>query len=222
MEIAWQLNGETADERFTISWIESGGPPVAAPSQRGFGSTVIKSMTELSLDGEVQLDFAPSGLIWRLSCPATRILKSRHVIGNANMNKRVLVVEDDAMIALDIARELTDAGLEVVGPAISVAKALRLIGDYGCDAAVLDVNLGNNETSEPVARELRARSTPFVVLSGYSSEQHPPGLPRRARAVETRSSRYTCCRATQMHGRSLTLSQGPTQLGSGSISVHVC
>ena len=92
------------------------------------------------------------------------------------MNKRVLVVEDDAMIALDIARELTDAGLEVVGPAISVAKALRLIGDYGCDAAVLDVNLGNNETSEPVARELRARSTPFVVLSGYSSEQHPPGL----------------------------------------------
>ena len=92
------------------------------------------------------------------------------------MNTRVLVVEDDALIALDIARQLTDAGLQVVGPAISVAKALRLIGGDGCDVAVLDVNLGSKETSEPIACELRARGTPFVVLSGYSSEQHPSGL----------------------------------------------
>ena len=91
------------------------------------------------------------------------------------MNTRVLVVEDDALLALDIVRLLEDAGLEVVGPATSVAKALRLIGDHGCDVAVLDVNLGK-ETSEPIACELQARGTPFVVLSGYSSEQHPPGL----------------------------------------------
>jgi len=93
----------------------------------------------------------------------------------SHMNTRVLVVEDDALIALDIARQLTDAGLQVVGPAISVAKARRLIEETGCDVAVLDVNLGN-ETSEPIARDLRARGTPFVVLSGYASEQHPPGL----------------------------------------------
>jgi DNA-binding response OmpR family regulator len=91
------------------------------------------------------------------------------------MIKRVLVVEDDAVLALDIAQQLTAAGLEVIGPAISVAKALRLIGQTGCDVAVLDVNLGS-ETAEPVALELRARGTPFVVLSGYSSEQHPPGF----------------------------------------------
>jgi DNA-binding response OmpR family regulator len=88
------------------------------------------------------------------------------------MTKRVLVVEDDALLGLDILDQLTDAGFEVVGPAISVAKALRLIDDIGCDAAVLDVNLGS-ETAEPVALELRARRIPFVVLSGYSSEQHP-------------------------------------------------
>jgi DNA-binding response OmpR family regulator len=91
------------------------------------------------------------------------------------MNTRVLVVEDDALLALDIARQLADAGLEVVGPATSVTKALGLIGKIGCDVAVLDVNLGK-ETAEPVARELRVRGTPFVVLSGYSSEQHPPGF----------------------------------------------
>src|ERR1700730_12423629 len=91
------------------------------------------------------------------------------------MSTRVLVVEDDALLALDIARQLADAGLEVVGPATSVAKALGLVGKIGCDVAVLDVNLGK-ETAEHVARELRARGTPFVVLSGYSSEQHPPGF----------------------------------------------
>jgi DNA-binding response OmpR family regulator len=91
------------------------------------------------------------------------------------MSRRVLVVEDDALIALDIAHELADAGLEVIGPATSVAKALELVAANGCDVAVLDVNLGK-ETSAPVASELRKRGTPFIVLSGYSSEQHPPEL----------------------------------------------
>ena len=91
------------------------------------------------------------------------------------MSKRVLVVEDDALLGLDIAEQLADAGFEVIGPAISVAKAFRLMEQTACDVAVLDVNLGN-ETAEPVAIELRARGTPFVVLSGYSSDQHPPGF----------------------------------------------
>ena len=105
------------------------------------------------------------------------------------MNKRVLVVEDDGLLALDIANYLSDAGLEVVGPAASVTTALKLVSKTGCDVAVLDVNLGS-ENSGPVARELRARGTPFVVLSGYSSEQHPsefqgaPLLSKPARPAE--------------------------------------
>jgi DNA-binding response OmpR family regulator len=91
------------------------------------------------------------------------------------MSKRVLVVEDDALLGLDIAEQLADAGFRVIGPATSVAKAFSLMQEFGCDAAVLDVNLGN-ETAEPIAIELRARGTPFIVLSGYSSEQHPPGF----------------------------------------------
>jgi DNA-binding response OmpR family regulator len=91
------------------------------------------------------------------------------------MSKRVLVVEDDALLGLDIAQQLTGAGFDVVGPATSVVKAIRLMDEKGCDVAVLDVNLGR-ETAEPVALALRARRTPFVVLSGYSGEQHPPGF----------------------------------------------
>ena len=83
VKVAWQVNNGVADERFTMSWSEHGGPQVAAPAHRGFGSTVIKSMAELSLDGSVQLEFAPSGLIWRLTCPATRILNSVGANGSA-------------------------------------------------------------------------------------------------------------------------------------------
>ena len=97
-------------------------------------------------------------------------------MSQATLEIRVLVVEDNALIALDVSRQLTDAGFQVVGPATSVTKALKLIADQGCDIAVLDVNLGDKETSEPIAHALRARGTPFIVLSGYMREQHPPGL----------------------------------------------
>jgi DNA-binding response OmpR family regulator len=113
------------------------------------------------------------------------------------MSKRVLVVEDDALLGLDLAQQLTDAGLEVIGPATSVVKAIRLLDERGCDVAVLDVNLGR-ETAEPVALELRARRTPFVVLSGYCGEQHPAGfqgaplLLKPARPKDLLSMLYKC------------------------------
>jgi len=86
---------------------------------------------------------------------------------------RVLVVEDEFMIGLDIGQQLADAGFEVVGPAPSVAKALRFVAEPGCDVAVLDVNLGS-ETSEPIAWKLRASGKPFVVLTGYSTDNLRP------------------------------------------------
>jgi DNA-binding response OmpR family regulator len=89
------------------------------------------------------------------------------------MSPRVLIVEDEFFIALDIGQQLADAGFEVVGPAPSVAKAMKLEADPGCDVAILDVNLGG-ETSEPVAQKLRESGKPFVVLSGYASDNRLP------------------------------------------------
>jgi PAS domain S-box-containing protein len=71
VKIGW--GAERLEGRFTMIWVEHGGPPVFASARRGFGSSVIKSMAELSLDGQVELDFAPSGLIWRLSCPLAKV-----------------------------------------------------------------------------------------------------------------------------------------------------
>ena len=63
--------------RFTISWLEDGGPPVTAPARRGFGSTVIGQMCRMGLDATVDLDYAPTGLSWRLECPVESALEPR-------------------------------------------------------------------------------------------------------------------------------------------------
>ena len=75
-------------------------------------------------------------------------------------------------MAMDLAEQLQERGFEVVGPHADVASALTSVETSGCDAAVLDINLGP-ETSEQVAERLRARQVPFVVISGYDMAQRP-------------------------------------------------
>jgi two-component sensor histidine kinase len=70
VDICW-TDGET----FTMSWVERQGPPVSTPERRGFGTTVMEAMAERSVDGTVDLDYAPSGLAWRLTCPAANALE---------------------------------------------------------------------------------------------------------------------------------------------------
>jgi two-component sensor histidine kinase len=71
VEIGWGTDGDT----FTMRWIERSGPPVSGPKQRGFGTTVMETMVERSVDGAVELDYAASGLTWRLTCPAANALE---------------------------------------------------------------------------------------------------------------------------------------------------
>jgi CheY-like chemotaxis protein len=80
--------------------------------------------------------------------------------------RRILVVEDEIFVAMLVESLLLDLGCDVVGPAASVADALALASDERLDAAVLDVNLGN-ERVFPVADSLSASSVPFVFVTGY-------------------------------------------------------
>jgi PAS domain S-box-containing protein len=72
VDVRWERDGDT----LTMNWTERGGPPVTAPKRRGFGTVVIEAMTERSVDGAVELDYAPLGVIWRLTCPAANALES--------------------------------------------------------------------------------------------------------------------------------------------------
>jgi PAS domain S-box-containing protein len=75
--IAWDLTRTgLSDERFTLSWVESGGPPVEIPHRHGFGTFVIEEMPTFQLDADVDLSYLPSGLKWQLDCPAAGVLSS--------------------------------------------------------------------------------------------------------------------------------------------------
>lgn len=79
---------------------------------------------------------------------------------------RILIVEDEYLIALELDTELTTAGYRVIGPVPDVSAALELLREERPDAAILDVNLAG-EWVTPVAEVLRAMSVPFILASGY-------------------------------------------------------
>jgi DNA-binding response OmpR family regulator len=80
--------------------------------------------------------------------------------------RRILVVEDEYLIASEVKRWLLAAGSEVLGPVPSVDQALDLIEDDRPDAAVLDVNLGDGDTVYPVADKLSGLGVPFLFATG--------------------------------------------------------
>jgi CheY-like chemotaxis protein len=88
--------------------------------------------------------------------------------------RRILVVEDEYMVAQDFRSELEDAGALVLGPTPSVAGAMALLSRAAVpDAAILDVNLGG-EMVFPVAEVLRERGIPFIFATGYDRWSLPP------------------------------------------------
>ncbi len=84
--------------------------------------------------------------------------------------KRILIVEDEPLIAMMLEDFLDALDYRVAGTADSVATALELIGQGGCDAAILDVNLRAGETSWPIADKLAEAGTPFVIATGGSGD----------------------------------------------------
>lgn len=92
--------------------------------------------------------------------------------------RRILVVEDEALVAMLVEDALLEAGFEVIGPARSVAQALDLLTGDAPSAAVLDLNLAG-ESSVAVADALSEAGIPFVVATGYGAA----GLPASHKTV---------------------------------------
>jgi len=84
------------------------------------------------------------------------------------VGSRVLVVEDEAILAFALEDMLADLGCEVVGPALRLPEAFSLVQREHLDAAVLDVNIGGDR-SYGVAEDLERRGVPFIFATGYGS-----------------------------------------------------
>ena len=90
--------------------------------------------------------------------------------------QRLLVVEDELLVALDIETILSDAGLIVIGPASSAEEALELIVGSPPDAALIDANL-SGQPIDAVAQALSDRGIPFAYVTGYDRESLPRNHP---------------------------------------------
>jgi CheY-like chemotaxis protein len=86
--------------------------------------------------------------------------------------KRILVVEDEALVAMLLEDVLADLGCEVVGPAMRLAEGLHLAQMNGLDAAILDINLAG-ERSYPIADLLEEKSVPILFVTGYGHSGRP-------------------------------------------------
>ena len=108
---------------------------------------------------------------------------------SALRGRRILVVEDEYMMADDLRRDLEKVGAEVVGPVPSVADALKILAQADTlDGAVLDVNL-RGEKVYPLAEALRERSMPYVLATGYEQCALPEtykDVPRCDKPVDLR------------------------------------
>ncbi|HYG06537.1 MAG TPA: response regulator [Stenotrophomonas sp.] len=122
------------------------------------------------------------------------------------MDGRVLVVEDESMLAMLIEDQLVDMGYRVMPPVSTVHAALAVLEEGGIGLAVLDVNLGG-PLSFPVADALLARGIPFLFLTGYGRA----GVP----------AEYQTVPVLQKPFRRKDLQTALAALGSESISANI-
>jgi DNA-binding response OmpR family regulator len=92
--------------------------------------------------------------------------------GEVLRGRRVMIVEDEMLVAMELETLLAEQGCAVVGPAPTAARALALIEEELPDAAILDVNL-DGQTALPVAVALNAQGVPFLLATGYSHALQP-------------------------------------------------
>ena len=82
----------------------------------------------------------------------------------------ILVVEDYALIALEVEDAVRRNGGQVLGPVANIADALKLLDDVACDAALLDIRLLNGETAYQVAERLQAQTIPFAFVTAWDGD----------------------------------------------------
>jgi PAS domain S-box-containing protein len=175
VDVSWRI---LPSDELELRWIETGGPPVQKPESRGFGSTLVTEVATRQLAGRLDISWPTTGMRLVVTLPQSVYrpdMSPGSVHGQDATRKssepgwagRILVVEDETLIAMELCNELESRGWEVVGPAGTADEAMRLVGGSELpDVAVLDVNLGGKPVY-PFAEWLQTHGVPFVFCTGY-------------------------------------------------------
>ena len=192
LDVSWAAEQRPAGEWLVLHWRETCARPIAPPTRRGFGRTLLERVFPKDVDGEVSADFAVDGLKCVLELPAKRYTLRRpeppsqrrgvHMAADGPpgvQGMRIFVVEDAALVAEDLSESLRGAGAHVLGPYYRLAEARQVVG-VPMDLALLDVDI-DGEPVWDLAASLRERGVPLILTTGYAVEtQRPPefvGLP---------------------------------------------
>jgi len=179
LAVSWEVR-TNGGRRLLMQWTESNGPKVRAPDSRGFGMTLIEQTVRV-VGGEVSMHFAEDGLKCRIDWPLAEA--PQETVSTATMQfgdssivptrvspsltgKRILIVEDEPLVAMDMQSMLSAAGCVPVGPAGTLREAKRLLAAEKCDAALVDVNL-KGQPIEDLLPALRQAGVPFAFVTGY-------------------------------------------------------
>jgi PAS domain S-box-containing protein len=187
VRVTWEVRAEG----LSLEWVEAGGPTVVPPSRRGFGTDVIRAGVESQLGGRVAFDWRPEGLRLAMTIPASQLAPrparvaeterriavddSSPVAAPPLVGKRILIVEDEALVAMEMAAILAQAGYVVAGPVARLDEALARARGDAIDGALLDLNLGGL-SGIAVAELLAEQGVPFAFVTGYEDTGVPPSL----------------------------------------------
>jgi PAS domain S-box-containing protein len=179
--VSWELQPQS----LLLRWTESGGPSPQPPAAPGFGIRMVSASVERQLAGEAAFHWRPEGLHCSLCVPrgdsieplAQRAAGAPWTIGEDRpalplrlaTGNRILLVEDEILVAMMMKDILTELGFSVIGPFSRLAEAMVAAVHDHIDAGIIDVNLGG-EFVYPVADVLAARKIPFVFITGYGVE----------------------------------------------------
>lgn len=176
IQVDWELRDGS---ELALTWRESGAEPALARVDGGSiegqeNSLILRRVID-SVDGSVRMESEGGERVVRLDLPLPGGLAPKAALepaaGTAG-RRRVLVVEDEALIAMDIEAQLTTAGYEVVGPAGTIEEAIRLIGTTGLEAALVDANVRGRQVGD-IAEALTAKGVPFAFATGYGRSALP-------------------------------------------------
>lgn len=177
------------DEALRITWTETGGPPVPQELENGFGMAMIEQAIPHELGGTVDIDAAPGGVSVTMAIPARHLVAAppeaeppatdaaqRIPITREDIvalpdwlrGSKVLVLEDNFMIARELSDQLTENGVGDVIICPTREQAFEVLETDTPSLALLDVNLGEGGTSEDVAIRLQEIGVPFAFVTGYS------------------------------------------------------
>ena len=180
VHLTWSTDPATGE--LTICWRELAGPEVIEPDKQGVGMSIIQS-TFSEGTANVTCDFARTGLVCAIQGAIGRTGFNSPIPGTSMSRLpykpplareqddpgplRILLVEDEPLVALHLQTELELQGHTVLGPANSLAAGLELAQNAEFDVGLLDVSLGR-ESSVDIAVLLKSRGIPFAFATGYS------------------------------------------------------